>query len=214
MSKLAHAGASSTTPSGFASANASCTALFERRRLVHRRRRRRARPARAARASPIATTARARFLSGSRSSRKSPPLNLPPMIGTSAGVEALDRVQRRVDVRRFRVVDEPHAADLGHELHRVLEAVKRIDRGRHRRRRGARDRADRRRRHHVVHQMRPEQVNRIERHELRRLRCRADRRSSRLRSPYPRRARSRIAKNRVPRAALARQRAAPPDRRR
>ena len=40
-----------------------------------------------------------------------------------AGVHALDRPARRLDVGRLRVVDEPHAVDLAGQLHRVLEAV-------------------------------------------------------------------------------------------
>ena len=56
-------------------------------------------------------------------------------------------------------------SDLGHQLHGVLEAAKPIDGRRHRRGRHAGDGADRRGRHHVVDQMRPEQMDRIERHQ-------------------------------------------------
>ena len=62
--------------------------------------------------------------SGSRSSRKSPPLNRPPTIATTPPSKALDRSPRRLDVGRLRVVDEPHAADPTDGLHHVLETVK------------------------------------------------------------------------------------------
>ena len=44
--------------------------------------------------------------------------------------EALDGAPRRLDVGGLRVVDEPHAADLGHRLERVLEAGESFDRAR------------------------------------------------------------------------------------
>ena len=80
-------------------------------------------------------------------------------------VEALDRSQRRLDVGRFRIVDEAHAGRVGDQLHGVLEPAEAVDGRRHRRRRRAGDRADRGRRHHVVDQMRAEQMDRVERHE-------------------------------------------------
>ena len=63
-------------------------------------------------------------------SRKSPPLNRPPRIDDQPVAEALDRAPRRLDVGRLRVVHEPHAADLGHRLERVLEAGESLDRAR------------------------------------------------------------------------------------
>ncbi len=132
MSKLAQAGASTTTLPG----------RGRRERGPHR-----ARPCRAAsrtataapsasrisgRASPIATTAPCRARSGSSSSPRSPPLKRPPMNHHQPVVEALDRAPRRLDVGRLRIVDEPDAADLADRLERVLQAGEAFDRAGHR----------------------------------------------------------------------------------
>src|ERR1700680_4111248 len=124
MSKLAHAGASSTTPSGFASSNAAFTASSSESASSTA-----TAPASASRtiglASPIAITPFARRASGSRRRRRPPPLQRPPNPPADdrheAGVETLDGAQCRLDVGRLRVVDEPDTVDLGDGLHGVLE---------------------------------------------------------------------------------------------
>ena len=76
----------------------------------------------------------------------------------------------------------PTSAD---ELHRMLETGERLDRRGHRDRRRAGDRADRCRRHHVGHEMRTEQMNRVERNEAAERPTATDPRSSRRRSTVP-----------------------------
>ena len=83
-------------------------------------------------ASPIATTARPRDASGSRSSRKSPPLNRPPTSATTPTGKAFDRPARRFDVRRLRVVDEADAADRDPRLHHMLETAEALAARHHR----------------------------------------------------------------------------------
>ena len=92
---------------------------------------------RLARAPPAARAAAAR----------SPPLNRPPMIGTRPRSKlSIDRSADSTFVA-FESFTNRTPSTLGDELHRVLEAAERVDRGGHRRRRGAGDRADGRRRH-------------------------------------------------------------------
>src|SRR2546421_526599 len=67
---------------------------------------------------------------------------------------------------RLRVVDEPHAVDLGDQFHRVLEAAKSIHRARHRIRRDAGNGPDGCRRYHVVDQMWTKQMDRAQWHQL------------------------------------------------
>ena len=135
MSKLAQAGASSTTPGRrqrvkavldrLSSDAASCTATAPDSASLM-----------SGRASPIATTAFA------RSERRAQHAEV-AALETAADdrheprLEALDRSQGGLDVGRLRVVHEPHAADLGHQLHRMLETAERFDGRRHRRRRRA-----------------------------------------------------------------------------
>ena len=162
MSKLEHAGASSTVPAGrrqpptpparrraIDAPRCTGTTIAERlpRRARAPRRWRRLRGRAAA--------------SGSRRAAKSPPLYRPPMIGTTSAVEALDRAARRLDVGRLRVVDEPHAADLGDRLQRVLEAGERRDRrASWRRARRRRARATAAAATHVAEQVAAEQPDR------------------------------------------------------
>ena len=129
MSKLAHAGASSTTPG----------------RLRQRRRPSRRPPRATPRRAPATTSASAsrtqRPRLANRHDRLRPALQRlaqQPQVAAleaaaddrhQSAIEALDRSQRRLDVGRLRVVHEPHAVDLGDELHRVLEAAERLDRG-------------------------------------------------------------------------------------
>src|SRR5262249_55745876 len=129
MSKLAQAGASSTTPAGFAiayaistaspidaatrtgttPASASATSAPGRRRGAHRPRR----PNRAPRPPPAPE----------RPAQQPGVAALDPPADDrhEVAVEALDRPQRRLDVRRLRIVDEPDAAGVGHQFHRVFE---------------------------------------------------------------------------------------------
>ena len=164
MSKLEHAGASSTMPAGFASANACSIAFCSdvascsvhgagERRGQKRPRFADGHDGSRARGQRFAQQAEIAALEPAADNRHQP------------GVEALDRPQRGFDVGRLRVVDEPDAADVGDELHRVLETVKRFDGRRQRRRRAAGNRADRRRRHDIADQMRSEQMDGVEGHE-------------------------------------------------
>ena len=59
---------------------------------------------------PISSTARQRASTARRSGAKSWPLPSPPAISTTGRAEALERGQRRADVRALRVVDVQHAA--------------------------------------------------------------------------------------------------------
>ena len=61
-------------------------------------------------------------------SPKLPPLKRPPRITHLAGIEALNRAQRRVDVGGLGVVDEADAVNLGDRLQRVLEPLEALDR--------------------------------------------------------------------------------------
>ena len=83
-------------------------------------------------ASPIATTDAARAVSAVAQIREVPALELPAEDHDQPGIEALDGAQRGLDVGGLRVVDEPHAADLGDRLERVLETGEALDRARHR----------------------------------------------------------------------------------
>ena len=111
MSKLAHAGASSTTPAGFASANAFSTASSSDAASWTS-----TTPASAARtsgrASPIATTALARGASGVPKHPQVAALEPAADDRHESRLKALDRTARRLDVRRLRVVDEPDAVDV------------------------------------------------------------------------------------------------------
>ena len=113
MSKLAHAGASSTTPDGLRQLECRC------HRLVQRCRRRapsidiaQRLAAPAAFASPIATTALPR--AADRSAQQPQIAALEPSADDrhEHRSEALDRPHRRFDVGRLRVVHEPDAVEL------------------------------------------------------------------------------------------------------
>src|SRR4029079_9534471 len=68
-------------------------------------------------------------------------------------IETFNRMPRRIDVSRFRIVHEPDAATPGDEFHRVLESSKGFHRGCRGLGMSAGNRAHRRRRHHVGDEM-------------------------------------------------------------
>src|SRR4029453_13996198 len=152
MSKLAQAGASSTTPLGFARANASSiaswnddaswtsTASFSASRTNPL-------------ASPIATTAFARARSGSRKKKKTPPLEPPPDNDDEASLEAFDGPQSRFHIGGLRIIHESNAIDAGDEFHRVLEPTKGLDRLGHGHRRCANDDSHRRCRQDIAQEV-------------------------------------------------------------
>ena len=73
-------------------------------------------------ASPIATTDRRARRQRLAQVREVPALEPAAEDHDQARREALDGAERRLDVGGLRVVHEPHAAELGHRLERVLEA--------------------------------------------------------------------------------------------
>ena len=129
---------------------ASCTGDGARQRLAHQRPRLADRDDAPSRAPRAARAAAAR----------SPPLNRPPMIGTSPRSKlSIDRRAASTLVafesltNRTPPTSPPSSIACSRPRNASTAA-------RHRRRRRAGDRADRRRRHHVGHQVRPEQVDR------------------------------------------------------
>ena len=152
MSKLAHAGASSTTPSFGASSYARRTAPSSVAACSTG-----TAPSNALTisgvASPIATTFASRDPQRFAQQRKISALETSAHDHDEPAIEALNRPLRGLDVCRLRIVDESDAADDGDRLECVLEAGERFHRAHDRVVRYAGDLRDGRRGHHVGDQM-------------------------------------------------------------
>ena len=169
MSKLEHAGASTTVAARLRQRERRARRhppSIPRARHRHHGRQAPARPA--ARASPIATTSPARS-----TQRRGQLTEVAALVAAAddrdqAGVHALDRPPRRLDVGRLRVVDEPHAVDRRRPI--SIACSRPVNAGDRRViacRRRAGGPADRRRGHHVAQDVPARHVHRIDRHERR-----------------------------------------------